>query len=200
MLFGKTKMEFKVGVFVFIGIAILVIFVLSIGGFKTWSSGYNVKFGFEFINGVKIGAPIRFAGVDVGEVKKIGFIYAPQERAKVIVWGWIKKEILIPSDSTVWINTLGLLGEKYIEIMPGKNYQNFIPAGGELNGNTPIAMHEVGELAKDVVDSLDTIIDKINSGQGTIGKLINDDTLYMETESFLLDLKEHPWKLFWKNK
>jgi len=198
MLFGKTKMEFKVGLFVFIGVIILVIFVLSIGGFKTWSSGYSIKFRFEFINGVKIGAPIRFAGVDIGQVKKIDFIYAPQEKAKVETWGWVKKEVSIPRDSTVWINTLGLLGEKYIEIMPGQDYKNFVIAGDVLQGHTPIAMHELGDLAKDVVTNLDAMIVKINDGQGTIGKLITDDTLYSETESLILDLKQHPWKLFWK--
>ncbi|MDD5060575.1 MAG: MlaD family protein, partial [Candidatus Omnitrophica bacterium] len=71
MIFGKTKMELKVGVFVFIGMVILVIFLLSIGGFKTWSSGYRIKVKFGFVNGIKMGAPVRFAGVDVGEVKKI---------------------------------------------------------------------------------------------------------------------------------
>jgi hypothetical protein len=56
MIFGKTKLELKVGLFVFIGLAILVVFVLSIGGFKTWSSGYRINLIFNFVNGVKIGA------------------------------------------------------------------------------------------------------------------------------------------------
>ena len=61
MIFGKTKLEMKVGIFVFIGLIILVVFVLSIGGVKTWSSGYKVNFIFNFVNGVKNGAPVRFA-------------------------------------------------------------------------------------------------------------------------------------------
>ena len=38
MIFGKTKLEFKVGIFVFIGLVILIVFVLSLGGFRTWTS------------------------------------------------------------------------------------------------------------------------------------------------------------------
>ena len=55
MIFGKTKLELKVGIFVFMGLVILAVAVLSIGGFKTWTSGYEVNFIFNFVNGVKIG-------------------------------------------------------------------------------------------------------------------------------------------------
>ena len=55
MIFGKTKMELKVGVFVFFGLVLVTIFILSIGGFKTWTSGYTVQFGFSFINGLATG-------------------------------------------------------------------------------------------------------------------------------------------------
>ncbi|MDD2752939.1 MAG: MlaD family protein, partial [Candidatus Omnitrophica bacterium] len=123
MIFGKTKLELKVGIFVFIGIIILAIFVLSIGKFRTWSSGYKVNFTFSFVNGVKVGAPIRFAGVDVGEIKKINVRFLPEEqRSQVILECWLRNFVHIPVDSTIWVNTLGLLGEKYLEIMPGKDY------------------------------------------------------------------------------
>lgn len=114
MIFGRSKTELKVGIFVFVGLVILMIFILSIGGFKTWSSGYKVKFVFNFINGVKLGAPVRFAGVDVGQVKKINFISSLDGRTKVEIVAWVKDSVNIPLDSSIWVNTLGLLGEKYI--------------------------------------------------------------------------------------
>ena len=123
MIFGKTKIEFKVGLFVFVGLILLGVFVLSIGGFKTWTSGYKVRFSFNFVNGVKLGAPVRFAGLDVGQVKKLKLVFDQQDqKPKIEVLCWLKKDVRIPEDSSVWVNTLGLLGEKYIEIMPGKNY------------------------------------------------------------------------------
>jgi phospholipid/cholesterol/gamma-HCH transport system substrate-binding protein len=200
MLFGKTKLELKVGVFVFFGLIILMVFVLSIGGFKTWSSGYRVKLVFNFINGVKIGAPVRFAGLDVGQVKQIKLIPIDGEKTRVEITGWVKKEVKIPVDSTVWVNTLGLLGEKYVEIIPGTNAKELILPGQLLVGKDPVAMHEVGELAKRIVDDLDAVIVKIKRGEGTLGKLITDDTIYTEMESLVLDLKKHPWKLFWNGK
>ena len=93
MIFGKTKMEFKVGIFVFLGLILLTIFVLSIGGFKTWTSGYKVRFIFNFVDGVKLGAPVRFAGVDVGSVKKLKLFFDPKEKKTDIeVVCWVKKD------------------------------------------------------------------------------------------------------------
>lgn len=201
MIFGKTKFELKVGIFVFIGLVILVTFVLLIGDFKTLTSGHNINFIFNFVNGVKIGAPIRFAGVDIGEVKDIKFVFLPQEqKTQVQIVGWVNKNIKIPLDSMVWVNTLGLLGEKYIEVMPGKDYSKFVAKGDTLIGIDPIATHEMTKLAKNLVDDLDESIEKIKNKEGTIGKLLYDDTIYKELEALVMDIRKHPWKLFWKTK
>lgn len=201
MIFGKTKLEMKVGIFVFIGLAILVTFILSLGGFKTWTSGYHVTFTFDFINGVKLGAPVRFAGVDVGEVKDLQFKYVPEEgKTKILAVCWIKNEVKIPQDSKIWIETLGLLGEKYVEIMPGTDYENALAAGQTLTGETPVPMHELAGVAKSIATNLDQSIIRINNQEGTIGKLLYNDTVYKELELLMADLRKHPWKLFWKGK
>ena len=200
MIFGKTKLELKVGVFIFISMVILATFVLLIGDFKMWASGYRINFLFNFVNGVKIGAPVRFAGVDVGEVKDITFVFKPQEnKTKVQITGWIRKEIKVPIDSTVWVNTLGLLGEKYVEIIPGKDYAHLI-TDQPLIGEEPIATHEIAKLAKNIAADLDESIVRIKNKEGTIGKLLYDDAIYKELEALITDVRQHPWKLFWKTK
>lgn len=201
MIFGKTKLELKVGAFVFIGLVILTILVLLIGDFKTWNAGYNVKLKFGFINGVKVGAPIRFAGFDVGEVKEIKIMFNPtDQKTDVILMGWLKNEVKIPVDSSVWVNTLGLLGEKYIEIMPGAKYGELIKQDDIIVGVDPIPMQEVTVLAKKIASDIDESIVKLNNKEGTVGKLLYDDTIYKELEALVFDLKKHPWKLFWKSK
>lgn len=225
MIFGKTKVELKVGVFVLIGLVILIMFVLSIGSFKTWTSGYRLNFIFHFVNGVKLGAPVRFAGVDIGVVKNLKFFFDPKEaQTKVKIVCWLKREVNVPVDSTVWVNTLGLLGEKYIEVIPGKDYKHILEENMELSGKDPIPMNEIGELAKRIANNLDEAINKINNKEGTLGKLLGDDTIYNELEAALKnkdgtigrlfyddslykdmealieDIRRHPWKLFWKTK
>ncbi len=225
MIFGKTKLELKVGIFVFVGVIILSFFVLSIGKFKNWASGYRVEFIYNFVNGVKIGAPVRFAGVDIGDVRSIKFIFVPAEqKTKIHIFCWISKDVKIPMDSTVWVNTLGLLGEKYIEIMPGKDYSRCLAANHSMDGVDPIPMHEVFRLGKNIADTINDSFTRLKNGEGTVGKLLYDDTLYKEieaairnkngtvgrffyddsiykdVESLILDLKNNPWKLFWKTK
>ena len=222
MIFGKSKLEMKVGMFVFAGLVVLMIFVLYIGDFKNTLSTYRVNFTFNFINGVKLGSPIRFAGVDVGEVKSISFVFPVKgEKPKVQMSGMITRSIKIPRDSTVWVNTLGILGEKYIEIMPGRDFSDVLKDGDSMVGNDPFAMQEFGELARSVVTKLDATLTGINgvadsiktltlnlddgvtrikNGEGTVGKLMYKDDLYNELEARRVALKSHPWKLFWKGK
>ena len=215
MIFGKSKLELKVGIFVFFGFIVLSTFILLIGNFKTWGSTRRIKFIFNFVNGIKLGAPIRFAGVDVGEVRRINFFFSQNEqKEKVELTGLVRGEIRIPSDSKAWVNTLGLLGEKYIELMPGKNYAQGLSDGGTLIGNDPLAMHEMGDLAKSVLDNINEAISGLKNKEGTLGKLIYDDSLYNEliaiatdthslikvTEDMVVDIKTHPWKLFFKPK
>jgi len=201
MIFGKTKLEMKVGVFVFIGLIILVVFVLSIGGVKTWTSGYKVSFIFEFVNGVKSGAPVRFAGVDSGVVRKIVFFREPDKlKTKVRVICWLKKGVNIPLDSKIWVNTLGLLGEKYIEIMPGQDYGQILLPGKEMRGEDPLPMNEVFKEAKNIADNINIGVEKILNKEGTVGKLLFDDKIYNELDATVTDIRKNPWKLLWKTK
>jgi phospholipid/cholesterol/gamma-HCH transport system substrate-binding protein len=201
MVFGKSKLEFKVGIFVFGGMMILATFVFLIGKYETWTSGYRVNFVFNFVNGVKFGAPVRFAGVDVGEVKDIKCVFMPDEnKTKIKVNCWIRNDIKIPLDSTVWVNTLGLLGEKYIEVMPGKDYANLLLANQDMVGTDPVPMQEVTELAKKIATNLDDIIYKIKNKEGTVGKLLFDDAVYNDLQALVQDLRKNPWKLLHKTK
>ncbi|MDD5730128.1 MAG: MlaD family protein [Candidatus Omnitrophica bacterium] len=215
MIFGKTTLELRVGIFVFFGTIILAIFVLLIGNFKMWGASHRVNFLFNFVNGVKVGAPVRFAGVDVGEVKSIDFVFSKEEdKMKVEIKAIVKKEAGIPRDSKVWVNTLGLLGEKYLEIMPGKDYSNYISDNQDIIGNDPVAMHEVGELAKSIADNMNSLITKLQNKDGSLGKMLYDDEMYkalmtifkdtdklvLDTQEVAQDIKQNPWKLFWKSK
>jgi phospholipid/cholesterol/gamma-HCH transport system substrate-binding protein len=222
MIFGKSKVELKVGIFVAAGLVVLMIFVLLIGDFKNQVSAYKVKFQFNFINGVREGAPVRFAGVDVGQVRKITLVPSPdQHTTKIEIIGIVRKDIKIPIDSQVWVNTLGILGEKYIDVMPGKNYTDFVPENAIMIGNDPVAMHEFGEMAKSIIQKLDASITeikgvvvsvdnftknlddgitKIKNKEGTVGKLLYDDKLYNDLDALVNDIKAHPWKLFIKGK
>ena len=211
----KSKhLELKVGIFVFIGLVILTWFVLLIGDFKLVRLGYNVRVTFGFANGIKIGAPVRVAGVDKGEIKEIKLTHDNEGKTKVILKAWVDSDTVIPSDSRAWVNTLGLLGEKYLEIIPGKDYKNVLLEDSVLAGEDPTSVQEVTDLARDIalqakdtlaslqdaLASLNGVLTDMHEGRGTVGKLFTDDKLYTDIEEMFADLKKHPWKLLFRPK
>lgn len=204
----RSRLELAVGIFIIIGLIVFVSFVFLIRDFQIIKPGYRFDIVFGFANGLKISTPTRLAGVDVGEVQGIKIFYDPVvSQTKVRVRVWVKADSNIPKDSQVWINTLGLLGEKYIEIIPGKNYDSLVKEGDVLAGEDPVAMEEITEKTKELVlkieesvNGLNYVLEKIKAGEGTIGKFVNDETVYKNIEEMSDDLRRHPWKLFRKTK
>jgi phospholipid/cholesterol/gamma-HCH transport system substrate-binding protein len=204
---NTKSLEFKVGIFVFIGIMILSWFIFRIGDVKLTTSGYHLRVLFGFANGIKIGAPVRVAGVDKGEVKEIKLTHSADGKPTVFIRIWLEGDTQIPVDSRAWVNTLGLLGEKYLEIIPGKDYNKVLVADGLLVGEDPTSVQEVTDLAKDIalqvkdtLNTLNSVLTDMHEGRGTIGKLFTDDRLYTDIEEMFADLKKHPWKLLYRPK
>jgi len=188
--------ELKVGVFILIGIAILFIIVFSIGDINLSKTGYRIKVLFNFASGIGPSAPVRLAGVGVGQVQGIHVIHDPKDnKTKAELTAWINDDIKIENDAVVTINTLGLLGEKYLEILPGTAGAASVKPNDTLVGKDPVSMEKVTEDLAALSGSVRTIVDKIKSGEGTIGKLLNDDAIYNNLEGFTADIKKHPWKL-----
>lgn len=193
---GTKTFELKVGVFILIGVAILFIIVFSIGDITLIKSGYHIKAIFNFANGIGTSAPVRLAGVDVGQVEDIKIFYDEKDkRTKVEIYAWIRERVKIEEDARVTINTLGLLGEKYLEIFPGTLGQKVLKDRDSIVGHDPVAMEEITENLKKLSDSVTVIVERLRKGEGTIGKLLTEDKIYQDLEAFVEDIKKHPWKL-----
>jgi len=209
MLNFKFSNDFKVGVFVLTGFVILVFFVFFITDFKIIQPRYQIKMVFNFANGVRNNSPLRVAGVDSGEVKGVQILpRSDYDKSTLVeITAWVKSNVRIPADSKVFINTLGLLGEKYIEIVPGQDYANTLKDGSSIRGQDPMSMYdvtntlqEIANQVKDSMNSIKIISNDLASGQGTLGKLLKDESLYKNIDELVLDLKMNPWKLFFKAK
>jgi phospholipid/cholesterol/gamma-HCH transport system substrate-binding protein len=191
--------ELKVGIFVFIGIIILFIIVFSIGKIYLFQPGYRIKVVFNFAGGLSDAAPVRLAGVEVGEIDTID-IYFDEEakRTRVETLAWIRKDVAIEKNSIARVNTLGMLGEKYLEIIPGSRESGVMEEGDMLIGEDPIMMDELAEDLRDLSDSAGVIMGRLERGEGAIGKLLTEEKIYNDLEAFVEDLKRNPWKLFRK--
>lgn len=197
---GTKTFELKVGVFILIGIAILFIIVFSIGDIKLIKGGYHIKVIFNFASGIGPSAPVRLAGVGCGQVEGLHLFYDEKEaRTKVEVYSWIESNnIKIEKNAVATINTLGLLGEKYLEIIPGVAEKGFLKDSDTLIGKDPVAMEKITENLANLSESVGTVVDRLKKGEGTIGKLLVEDKIYRDLEAFVEDIKKHPWKLLSK--
>lgn len=219
------KLEIKVGLFIGMGLFLMFFIVFSVSDLYLLKSGYKISAKFDFVNGVTENAPVRLAGVNVGEIKSTEIFYdekAKKTRVKLNVW--ISDDVKIETDAVARINSLGLLGEQYLEITPGKA-EGFLEPGGTLEGKDPVNIGEQMEGMNDLIrsfnsiakkaekgegtlgkflsddslyDNLKDIFEKINDGKGTVGKLISEDKIYNDLEAFVSDIRAHPWKLLSK--
>jgi phospholipid/cholesterol/gamma-HCH transport system substrate-binding protein len=204
----KADLEVKVGIFVIIGLILLSIMIFSIGGFYNVKPGYNIKVTFSFANGVEVGAPVRLAGVEIGEIKNIRIFYDEKlQKTQVELLAWVEKGVPINNDAKANINTLGLLGEKYLEIFPGTPGMPVLQEGDSLIGHDPISTEEFTELGYKIALKLDQAIDSINkivadpnNKQNLEQTLANLKEASSNFKQFSEDIKFHPWKLLQKPK
>ena len=151
----------KVGIFVFFGLIVLSVLVFKSGDFY-FKPGYAVRLIFDFVSGIDNGSPVRLAGVNVGEVKSIQVIRDAEGKTRVVATVWIAQGVLIETDADVKIKSLGLLGEKYIEIIPGSPGSPTLSDGATLEGGAPVSFEKITESGDRLIGKIETTVDNIN--------------------------------------
>ena len=163
----ESKLEFKVGAFVLLALIVLTVFIFSINDSAVFVKGKTMRIIFDFADGLKKSAPVRMAGVDEGLVKDIHLFFDRQDsKTKAEVQIRVGKDTKIPSDSVVMINQLGLLGEKYIEIVPGLDTKSFYEDGQVIIGKDPVSQVEISEKIMDVVKKFDKTVGGVSQIMG----------------------------------
>ena len=159
----ESKLELKVGLFVLASLVGLIVFIFKVSDTTGLERGKTIRAVFGFANGLKKSAPVRIAGVDEGIVKDIQLFFDPSDgKTKVAVDLWIKGGTMIPADSTIVVNQLGLMGEKYVEIFPGTDRQNFLRGGQEVIAKDPVAQSVLSDRMMEVSDKLETAVAGVN--------------------------------------
>ena len=182
----KTLANAKLGIFIFLGSTLLVIGIFLLGNKdQLFASTFTVKAYFETIEGLRNGASVRFGGINVGAVKEIKILDDASGRVEVSMR--IKTDIkrFIRKNSVATIETEGLVGNKIVILTMGSENFEPIADGGVIQSREPLGFAAVieetqGILAytKEMTKDLSEVMDRINKGEGTIGKILNDEELY----------------------
>ena len=190
-MFTRSNFELKVGIFIFIGIVILSVIIFSIGNFYGIKRGYTLSILFSFANGISVGAPVRYAGVEVGEVQDIEVYFDEKENKPMIrILVWVSQNTWINENATAAINTLGLLGEKYLEIVPGTRETKLLQKGDTLRGQDPVSTEELTRDTKEMLAKVDRMIESINKVVGDEESRLAIKNTISNIESLSVDLKD----------
>lgn len=139
----RAKLELVVGVFVLVGIACLAYLSLKLGKLEPIGGGaYDVEAVFNSVSGVKPGAAVEIAGVEVGRVK---LVTLNGDRALVTLA--IQDHIPLYDDTIATIKTRGIIGEKYVSLSPGGGGEKLKPGGKIRDTESGLDLEElVGQL------------------------------------------------------
>jgi len=184
-----------VGIFVFLGVAIFIITVLTLGSQKkTFGDFIKVKSFFENVNGLQKGNNIWFSGVKVGTIEKVNL--TGNNKVEVDMNIEEKSAHFIHKDSRAKLSTDGLIGNKIIEIYGGTSQSPLIENGDLLNNDTLLSTDAMmNTLSKNndnllaITDNFKIISARIAEGKGSIGKLLASDELSDNLNSTILTVK-----------
>jgi phospholipid/cholesterol/gamma-HCH transport system substrate-binding protein len=139
----KFDLETAVGIFIIFGILALGYLSVKLGRLQViHSGGYTVYADFSNVGGLKPGASVEIAGVEVGSVKNMKL---NRDYQAVVVFT-IDKKVQIQEDAIASIKTKGLIGEQYVQITPGGS-EKILPPGGRIR-ETESAIDIQGLIAK----------------------------------------------------
>ena len=199
----KPQNEAAVGFFVIVGFILLTLIVFFVSGVYFFRPGYTLNVMYDYVSILDKGAPVRMAGVRVGEVSKVDLIYVESlQRTRVKVKLFIEKRVEIRENYLFKIQGTHVLSEPHIEITPEVGDKPLLKDGETLEGMTPISMedlidqgHDIAGNLNQVTHSMGAVLTRIDKGEGTVGKLMSKDELYQDMRDFMAEIKAHPWRL-----
>jgi phospholipid/cholesterol/gamma-HCH transport system substrate-binding protein len=196
---------FRVGLFLIATMAILVTGIFIIGSKDLrFTRKYRLKAEFPNISGLQSGADVRVGGIHVGTVSGILLPSTPQGKVTVVMQLDKATQKIVNRGSVAAINSEGLLGDKFMEVSFGADGAQPIHDGDTIGSVPPIDISDLVKQTNEILgttnqalqsvkattDNLDQVSAKINSGQGTVGALINNKDLYQRVNSGVTAFQE----------
>ena len=190
--------QLKVGITVIVAALTLGVLITLMSGGGFFTSKITLKSYFFDAQGLRVGAPVRLAGVDIGNVKTIQVVRdRPKDPVEVTMKVNTKYAFDLKKDSKTLLSTAGVLGETLINI--DSSTATGAPAGdgdvlrsGEVTGYEDVMTAANSSLQNmDVLlKRADRIVSFVESGQGSVGKLIYDPSLYNRVNSTVADFQK----------
>ena len=204
----KITNEFKTGLMLLIVLFIVIVFVYSTGALHFKKEGYILRVFYDYVSGLREHSPVRLCGAEVGYVKSITIV-SDAQRTHVAVDLFLDDGAKAREDSKFYITTLGMMGEKYIEITGGSTGSPFRDVKKPVIGENPFRLEALLDKADDMAENLDEALKNVNKLTGHVDDIVtrkeidvtieNMESITQNFKDFSADLKAHPWKLLIKS-
>ena len=255
---AKTNNEVAVGFFVVVGFVILSMIIFFISGIYIFRPGYHLNASFDYIGIINKGAPVRFAGVRVGEVSQVDIVKPKdaQSKTKIIVSFFVEKGVEVKEHYEVSIQGTHIMSEPHVAITPTSEEGRVLKDGDMVEGISPASTDELIKRGESIAERIDNLLggfeevfdndtkvavrdsiknmnsvlkamnaategqeeqmrsmivnldkmtdqmgqlmERMNQGEGTLGKLLTQDEIYNDLRDFTREIKTRPWRLFKK--
>ncbi len=198
--------QLRVGIFVLFGLAVLAFLILNASGnFNPFEKKLRLRARFASADGLRDGAEVQLAGVNIGKVESVNLLPPNSpENARVEAVLKISEELdgrpiseRIRTDSTAQLIATSILAnDKFINISPGTPKGTPVAENDVLDSTAAMSINQLTQTGNDLLQQINKlavptneILNKANQGEGTLGRIINDDSLYTNLDATVGETK-----------
>ncbi|MFA9189632.1 MlaD family protein [Flavobacterium sp. FBOR7N2.3] len=193
---NSNAYKVKLGIFVSLGILILFLIIFFIGTNQNlFGSKFRINTNFRNVSGLQIGAQVRFSGIAIGTVENIAIINDSTVNVEAVMDLDVKK--FIKKDSKASIASEGVIGNKILIISQGSTKLPEIKDGATITSMEPLEFDAIlssvqvtAENAEIITSELALLLNNVNNGEGTIGKLMNDEEMAKDLDKTMENLRK----------
>ncbi len=189
--------QLRVGLTVIAASITLAVLIFLMSGTAGWFTHKIVlRSYFDNAQGLREGAPVRLAGVDIGNVTGVRIVNKPITPVEVTMKVSTKYIFNLRKDSVTTLSTAGILGETYVDIESGSAKGPEAADGDVLATREAPALEDVVRASQGTLQNIDTLLKRVDrimafieSGQGSIGKVIYSPVLYDQLNATVVEFK-----------
>lgn len=191
-----SQFKIRLGLFILVGIGLFVLGIFIIGKQKNlFNPVFKLTANFRNVSGLQVGNNIRFSGISIGTVDNVAIINDSTVRVEML----IKKEVqkFIKTDTKASVGSEGIIGDKIVVLSQGNSSNKIVKEGQMIASTEPIETDAILKSVKVTAENaaiataeIATLVKKINNGEGTLGRLIQDKTMADNIDKTIVNLKK----------
>lgn len=192
---NSNTFKIRLGLFITVGLALFVLAIFIIGKQKNlFDPVFTVSTQFNNVSGLQVGNTVRFSGINVGTVDAIRIVNDSTVRVDMKIEKDVQR--FIKNGAHAIIGSEGIIGDRVLVIANGENTDKAVRDGQFIASNEPIetdaimaSLQITADNAALATDEITEILYKINNGDGTLGRLINDESIAENIDQTIVNLK-----------